>query len=196
MTTRQSPRPPARRSARDRLLDTANRLFYSEGVHVVGIDRILAESGVAKRSLYTTFGSKDALVEAYLQHRHDGTTARLTEAIARVDDPREKILAVFDVQARTFAEPGFHGCAFMNAESEAGPEGVIVEAATAFRAWIHAMFLELAVGVGAARPARLARQLHALYDGGIVAARDDHDPTVAADTRAAAEAVVDAATGG
>ncbi len=180
-----------RRSAHDRLLDTANRLFYSEGVHTVGIERILAESGVAKRSLYTNFGSKDALVEAYLRRRHAGTTSRLTQAIAAVDDPREKILAVFDVQAQTFSDPGFNGCAFTNADAEAEPDGVIDHAATEFRSWIRTMFIELATAVGATHPAQLARQLHTLYDGGIVTARMDHDPSIAADTRAAAQALID-----
>jgi AcrR family transcriptional regulator len=183
------------KSARDRLLDAANRLFYKEGVHTVGIDRILAESGVAKRSLYTNFGSKDALVEAYLTRRHNTTTSRLTEAIAAVDDPREKILAVFDVQARTFSDPDFNGCAFMNADAEAEPGDVADRAATEFRSWIHTMFLELATGIGVPQPRQLARQLHALYDGGIIAARSEHDSSIAADTRAAAQALIDTYTG-
>lgn len=182
---------PVKKSARERLLDTADELFYSKGVQTIGIDRILDESGVAKRSLYTTFGSKDALIEAYLKQRHDNTTHRLADAIASVDDPREKILAVFDVQARTFREPGFNGCAFTNADSEAEPGGVIDHAATEFRAWIRNMFTELAEGVHAENPSQLARQLHALYDGGITAAKMDQDPTIAADTRAAAQALID-----
>lgn len=182
-------------SAREKLLDTANRLFYAEGIQTVGIDRIIDEAGVAKRTLYTNFGSKDALVEAYLERRHEGTTHRLAAAIAATDDPCEKILAVFDVQARTFAEPGFNGCAFINADAEATPGSAIDAAAAAFRADIRAMFVELAVGAGAKDPQRLARQLHTLYDGGIISARMDHDPTVAADTRAVAAALVDCARG-
>ena len=61
---------PVRESARERLLDTAERLFYAEGVHTVGIDRVLAESGVAKATLYKNFGNKDGLVTAYLDRRH------------------------------------------------------------------------------------------------------------------------------
>ena len=182
------------RGARERLLQTADRLFYAEGVQTVGIDRIIDDAGVAKASLYRTFGSKDALVEAYLRRRHDATLSRLSEAIAGTDDPREKILRVFDVQARTFTEPGFNGCAFMGASAEAVPGGTIDRAATEFRTWIRNMFVDLAKGLGVAAPESLGRQLHVLYDGGIITARMDHDPTVADESRAAASLLIDAAT--
>jgi AcrR family transcriptional regulator len=88
-----------RSSARERLLAAANELFYAEGVQTVGIDRIIERAGVAKASLYNLFGSKEGLVAAYLASRHDLTTSRLTEAIEGVDDPRQKIMAVFHAQA-------------------------------------------------------------------------------------------------
>jgi AcrR family transcriptional regulator len=181
------------RGPRERLLDTADRLFYSEGVQSVGIDRIIDEAGVAKASLYRTFGSKDALIEAYLHRRHNGTLARLSQAIASTNDPRERILRVFDVQAQTFAEPGFNGCAFMEASSEAQPGDTIDRAATEFRAWIRSMFVDLAAGLELADPPRVGRQLHVLYDGGIITARMDRDPSVADDSRAAAAVLIDAA---
>jgi AcrR family transcriptional regulator len=181
------------RSARERLLDTASRLFYGEGVQTVGIDRIIDESGVAKSTLYKAFGSKDALVRAYLQQRHDKTIQRLTDALARTTDPRGKILSVYDVQAETFAEPGFNGCAFITAAAEAAPDSSIDRAATEFRGWIRAMFRDLSLAAGADEPETLARQLHALYDGASLSARMDHDPTVASDARQAATALIDAA---
>jgi AcrR family transcriptional regulator len=184
-----------RRGARERLLDAATRLFYAEGVHTVGIDRIIDEAGVAKASLYKTFGSKDALIEAYLQVRRDSVTRRLTEAIGRVDEPRQKILAVFDAQGTMIAEPGYRGCAFVSASAEAPPAGTIDEVTTAYRAWLRAMFVDLASAAGAPDPAALGRRLHLLYDGASLSARMDRDPTVAADARAAAETLVDAALG-
>jgi len=87
-----------RASARERLLAAANELFYNEGVHTVGIDRIIEQAGVAKASLYNTFGSKDELVRAYLQTRHDSVTQRITAAVDRHDTPRERLLAVFEGQ--------------------------------------------------------------------------------------------------
>src|SRR6478735_4624540 len=100
---------------RERLLDTASRLFYAEGVHTVGIDRILAESGVAKGSLYSTYGSKDGLIAAYLEARRERQSRRIIAAIAGVEDPKQKVLAVFEAQALAFAERGYRGCAFVAA---------------------------------------------------------------------------------
>src|SRR6195952_5374328 len=115
MSTTTDSKPDGRRSARDRLLDAANELFYAEGVQTVGIDRIIEHAGVAKASLYNTFGSKEELVKAYLESRHAGTTARLHAAVEQEPDPRARLLAVFDAQAEFFSQPGFRGCAFTSA---------------------------------------------------------------------------------
>ena len=133
-----------RPSASRRLLDAASDLFYAEGVQSVGIDRIIEWAGVAKASLYNTFGSKDALVRAYLNERHAGTTGRLTAAIASTEVPRERILAVFAAQAELFAEPGFRGCAFVAASIEAPPGGLVEQATDDYRARILGMFRNLA----------------------------------------------------
>src|SRR5256885_3946953 len=98
-----------RPSARERLLAAANELFYNEGVHTVGIDRIIEHAGVAKASLYNTFGSKDELVRAYLQTRHASVTQRITQAVGRYDTPRERLLAVFEGQGVLFDRPDDSG---------------------------------------------------------------------------------------
>src|SRR4051795_255523 len=100
-----------RLSARERLLAAANDLFYEEGIHTVGIDRIIERAGVAKASLYNTFGSKDQLIRAYLEARHNRTSARIDRALEQYDTPRERLLAIFESQATLFADPAFHGCA-------------------------------------------------------------------------------------
>src|SRR6266852_4719813 len=97
----------ARRSARERLLAAANELFYSEGVHTVGIDRVIAHAGVAKATLYSAFGSKDELVRAYLTRRHEVWQERVTEYLTRYDTPRERLLGLFDWLSDSFARPGF-----------------------------------------------------------------------------------------
>src|ERR1700683_719133 len=94
-------------SARERLLKAASELFYAEGVHTVGIDRVIERAGVAKASLYNTFGSKDELVRASLEGRHAATSARITRYLERYSDPRERLLGVFEAQGELFAEPGF-----------------------------------------------------------------------------------------
>lgn len=183
-----------RASARERLLAAANELFYAEGVQTVGIERIIERAGVAKASLYNLFGSKEELVAAYLALRHGQTTSRLAEAIDRVDDPREKIMAVFDAQAKLFEQADFNGCAFMAASTEAPVGGLIERAADDFRAWIRRMFTDLAQDAGAPDAISLGRQLHLVYDGAGLAARMDHsDPGIAPSARDAAMGLLDIA---
>ena len=181
-----------RRSARQRLLDAASELFYSEGVQSVGIDRIIEHAGVAKASLYNTFGSKEELVQAYLTSRHAGTVERLTAAIEKHTDPRSRLLAIFDTQAELAGQPDFRGCAFISASAEAPAGGLIEQAADDYRAEIRALFTRLAEQVGAPEPDMLARQLHMIYDGAGISARMDRDPTAPAGARAAAASLVDA----
>ncbi|HEY2656767.1 MAG TPA: TetR/AcrR family transcriptional regulator [Solirubrobacteraceae bacterium] len=183
-----------RRSPRERLLEAANELFYAEGIQSVGIDRVIERAGVAKASLYSTFGSKEELVRAYLDDRHARLLGWRRAAAAAVDDPVEKILAVFDSQARDFSRPDFNGCAFAGAMAESPPGGRVDQASRSFRQDIRSLFEELAAGAGAKRPALLARQLHMLYEGAGSAAKLDHDgATVAAQARAAAAALISAA---
>src|SRR4030088_3054169 len=104
--TTESTQPKAvKRSPRDRLLQAASEVFYAEGVQSVGIDRVIERAGVAKASLYSTFGRKEGLVCAYLNARHEETLARLRSAVAATEDPIERLLAVFDAQARLFHTP-------------------------------------------------------------------------------------------
>src|ERR1700746_3618967 len=93
-----------KRSPRERLLAAADELFYAEGVQSVGIDRVIERAGVAKASLYSTFGSKEELVRAYLDERHARIVGRLPAAVDAVDpaEPVKRILAVFDAQAELF----------------------------------------------------------------------------------------------
>jgi AcrR family transcriptional regulator len=183
-----------RASARERLLAAANDLFYAEGVNTVGIDRIIERAGVAKASLYNLFGSKEELVAAYLASRHDYTISRLTEAIESVDDPRRKIMAVFDAQAQQYEQPDFNGCAFTAASAEARQGGLVEGAADQFRARIRAMFTDLAKQAGAKDPVGLGRQLHLVYDGAGLAGRmDHHDLEIARSARRAVQALLDAA---
>jgi AcrR family transcriptional regulator len=186
-----------RPSARERLLNAANELFYAEGVQTVGIDRIIERAGVAKASLYNLFGSKEELVAAYLTSRHDHTTSRVTQAIESVEDPRQKILAVFDAQAMQYQQPDFHGCAFIAASTEAPPGGLVERGADQFRAWMRNMFTQLAAQAGAPDPASLGRQLHLIYDGAGLAGRmDHHDPAIAPAARDAVQALLTAAVPG
>jgi AcrR family transcriptional regulator len=179
--------------ARERLLTAAGELFYAEGVHTVGIDRIIEHAGVAKATLYSTFGSKDELIRAYLEARRETRQKRIMQRIAGQQTPRARILAIYDLMGELFAEPGFRGCAFLNASAEA-PGSKIRKACRDSRAWTRALFTDLAREAGAADPEGLARQLVLLYDGATVAAQMERDPTAAAVARRMAAALLDAAT--
>ncbi|WP_329319934.1 TetR/AcrR family transcriptional regulator [Streptomyces sp. NBC_01262] len=180
-------------TARERLLSAADELFYAEGVRTVGIDRIIEHAGVAKASLYNTFGGKEQLVRAYLDSRHARITERLLRGVNRADTPRERLLAVFDAQGELFTERSYHGCAFVAASAEAQPGSSVEEASDTYRAWIRTLFTDLARDAGAPDPEALARQLHLLYDGSGLSARMDRDPSSAEAARTAAAVLIDAA---
>lgn len=183
----------ARGSARERLLAAANELFYAEGVQTVGIDRVVEQAGVAKASLYNTFGSKENLVRAYLAGRHEAMLAGLRRAIDRYTDPRRRLLAVFDALAELFADPGFRGCAFITASAEAPDGGAIQRAADDYRAEVRSLLTELARQAGASDPQLLGRQLLLLYDGSGISAQLDRDAHAATAAQSAAEVLLDAA---
>src|ERR1700712_3825280 len=146
-------------SAKRRLLEAADRLFYEEGIHQVGIDRVIEEPGVAKSSLYYAFGSKDELVRTYLADRHAKWDARLVERMAAHEGARDKILAIFDALGELFAEPDFNGCAFINAAAEATPGSAEDGATKDFRTWLHELFGGLCADLAPEHPHDLRDQL-------------------------------------
>ena len=188
-------RKGARPSARERLLAAADELFYAEGIHTVGIDRVIERAGVAKASLYDCFGSKDELIRAYLAARQQARQARIVAMLARCTSPREQLLGVFEVMGAAFTQPGFRGCAFVRASAEAQPGVAVKGVCDGSRGWIRALFCDLAQQAGATDPAALAQQLVLLYDGATVSAQMDGNPGAAAAARAVAAVLIDAATG-
>jgi hypothetical protein len=136
-------------------------------------------------------GSKEALVGAYLESRHRGTLERLKAAVGRHRDPRKRLLAVFEAQGELITEPGFRGCAIVTATAEAPYGSLIDKAVDDYRAEMLALLTDLARDAGVTNPARLGRQLHLVFDGAGIAARMDHDASVARSARAAAEALLD-----
>jgi AcrR family transcriptional regulator len=180
-------------SARERLLAAADELFYAEGVQTVGIDRVIERAGVAKASLYNTFGSKENLVRAYLDGRHQATVVAIRRAIERHTEPRARLLAVFDAQTEIFCRPDFHGCAFMSASAEAPDGGLIQVAADEYRTEIRQLFTELADHAGVSNAARLGQQLQFLFDGAGISAQMDRDHAAATAAKAAAEVLLNAA---
>ena len=158
---------------RDHLIQTANDLFYRDGIHATGIDRIIAEAGVAKMTLYNHFRSKDELVLAVLRRRDEEfRNWFMREIDRRGSSPREKLAAVFDVLETWFEKKDFRGCMFINTGAECGGGDTTLRMA----AWEHkrllATYLEgLARDAGASDPAGLGMELAMLMDGATVAAQ-------------------------
>ena len=177
---------------RERLLQAANELFYAEGIHTVGIDRVIEKAGVAKASLYATYGSKDGLVRAYLELRAQARQFRIEKRLATVESPRDKLLAVFDVLHDVARDPQFRGCAFVNASAEGSHEGVHV-VSSSMRTWTRELFTSLARQLGVRDPVRLGRAVHLLYDGAVIGASMDHNPAIALAARDAAAVLIDGA---
>lgn len=184
---------PERRSARERLLAAADELFYEGGIHTVGIDRVIERAGVAKASLYDCFGSKDELIRAYLQARHEGRQTRITQRLARYETPREKLLGVFDGLCETMSTPGFRGCAFTRVTAETQPSAGVKAVCDDARGWLRELFTSLARELGVADPAALARQLALLYDGALAASQLGGGAEAAETARGAAEVLLEAA---
>jgi len=110
------------------------------------------------------------------------------------DDPRGKLLALFDVLVTTVKQPEFRGCAFANASAESGPDSAAAEVTRKVRAWLLGVMAEQATALGVAEPAGLARQLTLLYDGALVQSRLDRGPAAATAAKAAAQVLIDAAS--
>ena len=155
---------------RDHLVETALELFSRDGYHATGIDKILAEAGVAKMTLYKHFESKDALILAALRLRDERFRDWLTDEVERrAQAPRARLLAIFEALEDWFAEDTFSGCSFINAAAEfADPDNPIHIAAAEHKALIAAYVRDLAAGAGAADPEELTRRIELLIEGAIV----------------------------
>jgi len=155
-----------------RVLDAASTLFYERGIHAVGVDTISEAAGVSKKTLYDRFGSKDALVVSYLQHRDARWRAHLAAVMNAVPEPGvDRVLAVFDAAIAWSDENSPKGCSAINARAEVsdadGAQSVFPEV-TRQKVWLLDLFAELCGQAGVADPAGAAKTLVLLYEGAIV----------------------------
>lgn len=176
---RSAQKPVEKLPMKERILETAERLFYGSGIRATGVDTIAAEVGISKRTLYNHFPSKDALVAAYL--RRGFLPQRSSER-----PPLEQILRTFDRLEKGFADKDFRGCRFVNAVAELGDDDraarrIAVDFKEGRRLW----FRERLIAIGAKNADELATQLAILVDGAIAMAMVRGEPSTA---RAAAKA--------
>ncbi|QCH23919.1 TetR/AcrR family transcriptional regulator [Mycobacteroides salmoniphilum] len=153
----------------DRLLRAAADLFATQGIRAVGIDQILRESGVAKASLYSSYGSKDALIVAYLEELDQRDRNRWDAAVATRRDPIAKVLTFFDLAASAAHARNFRGCLYANAATEF--PGTEWEPVRAHRAWFRATVTALLREAGISRPDNVARRVQLFYDGALTASK-------------------------
>ncbi len=180
-----------------RILEVASELFYWRGIHAVGVDTIAAESGVTKRTLYDRFGSKDALVTAYLAARDRRWREQVLACVdAAGQDPMARVMAPFDVLAEWLA-PGTRGCGFVNAFAELpDPDHPGRRLVVADKTWLRDLFRSLLVDAGVSDPETLAGQLLSLHEGAVVSYSIVGDPTAAATARSAADVLLTRAVPG
>ena len=169
---------------KQRILETADRLFYLQGIRAIGVDTIAAEAGISKRTLYNHFPSKDELISAYLERR-------FTRAPPSDQPPVEQILATFDRLERGFASKGFRGCPFVNAVAELGAEDRSVKKiAIAFKESRRLWFRDLLMQLKVSDPEGLATQLQLLVDGSIAQDLVRDDPSMARAAKDAARVLL------
>jgi len=170
---------PEKPTMNERILETADRLFYLRGIRAVGVDTIAAEIGISKRTLYNHFPSKDELIAAYLARR-------FRQPPSSDKPPAEQILGTFDSLERRFASKDFRGCPLVNAVAELGAEDrAVKKIAVAFKESRRIWFRDLLMRLEVADPDHLATQLTLLVDGAIAQDLVRDDPSMA---RAAKEA--------
>lgn len=193
MTTAAAERTSA---ARQRILDTAFRLFYARGIRAVGVDLIIAESGVAKATFYKHFPAKDDLVVAYLDKVDVIWTGQLTSAAEVAGPaPADQLVGMFDALARACRREGYRGCAFINAAAESQPGTAVHDRTVAHKAAVRAWVRDLAEAAGAPNPESLARSLTLLLDGGLASGSLDAGPDAPEAAKGSARALVAAALG-
>ena len=182
---------------RDRILDTAFRLFYARGIRGVGVDLIIAESGVAKATFYKHFPAKDELVLAYLDKVDRIWSGQLHAAAeAAGEDPADQLVGMFDALTTACRREGYRGCAFINAAAESVPDSPVHARTVAHKDAVRAWVRDTAERAGAADPAALAQALTLLLDGGLSDGALAARPEAAEQARSSARVLVAASCGG
>ncbi len=152
--------------AKRRILETANRLFYDDGIRSVGIDRLISESGVTKATFYKHYGSKDRLIVAYVAQRHLVEKQFVDDLIAEADGPEGAIRALLEVMVTAIEAPGFRGCPFINAATEfTDSRHAVRQLVTEHREWYADTLAGLLRDIGHPLPGEAGDDLILVRDG-------------------------------
>lgn len=177
--------------SRERVLAAASELFYQYGIAAVGMDAIRDRAGVALKTIYGEFGSKEGVVTAYLAGRDESWLAWLLRYLDGVgDDPHQRVLGIFDALDTWFSASDFAGCAFINAFGEVAGTGQVAAHAARHKERLAQLVLELTTSIDPARAESLADELMVLIEGAIVRASLGHRSDAARTARALAKLVL------
>jgi AcrR family transcriptional regulator len=155
--------------ARIQLLDAARALFKAEGYERVGIHAVIEAAGVSRMSLYNNFPSKEALALAAFEEESMERRAQLNAAMDRHRDPRQRVLALFDLGLELARVPGFRGCAFVNVAVEVAEQGApLHRAARAHKEAMRGLLEQELETAGVKAPSDLSLTLLLLWDGALV----------------------------
>jgi len=161
--------PSGASAARERLLRTASDLFYREGIHAVGVDRIVAEAGVTRATFYRHFPSKEDLVEAYLGVEDANIRGAFDDAEASGAEPKALVGLVIEGLAEDVARHHTRGCPFINAAAEyPDPESRVRVAVARHRAWFRSTLEQLLTAAEAPDPEGAAAELVLARDAAMV----------------------------
>ncbi len=182
-------------SKRELLMKTALELFAKNGIHATGVDTIVEQSGVTKRTLYAHFHSKDELILAVLRH-YDGVARN--EFMRQVENggksPKTRLLAIFDFAQRWFQDNNFSGCIFINAIGEySDDDSPIRQICKEYKKLVKHYIQQLCQEAGAPDPRQLAEELALLLEGATVTAQVSQNPKTAQIAKRAAKALIDKA---
>lgn len=165
---------------RTHIIGVAGSLFYAEGIRAVGVDRIIAEAGIAKATLYRHFATKEALVVAYLRERYDRITGFLRQEVLEnpSQDVTEKALKPYRLLLESGVRDEYRGCAFLLAVAESEGCTPVLAAAQEYKAWLRDMFRELARNLTDDAEA-LADELTLCYEGALATVAVSREPAAA-----------------
>ena len=182
-----------RKRGYEKLLQTAQQLFYERGFHAVGISEIISEAGVARMTLYNNAASKEALIETIIRRAGDDVMAWIEHNTEQTLSPGQRLLAFFDLFEAWFVEPGFKGCLFAKAAAEfPAQDHPVHRAAANYKRRLFELLEEIATDAGARQPAMLAGQLLLLLEGATALAQQTGALIAARRARRAAEQLISA----
>lgn len=152
--------------AKSKILETANELFYGDGIRTVGVDRLISESAVTKATFYKHYGSKDRLIVQYVRYRDNATRDRVQTVIDGLPDPEAALRGLMAQVSHEIASPDFRGCAFLNAASEyPDPTHPVRLVVSEHRDWYTGVLTTLLTDMGHPMPGDAADELMLACDG-------------------------------